>query len=69
MKFRRNSLSIKWNNEIYSETKNTTAAIWIEGVPPILNGLRIERSARDGVHFYEPSAPIIIANSTIVNNR
>uniref|UniRef100_A0A0M3IPZ1 SRCR domain-containing protein n=1 Tax=Ascaris lumbricoides TaxID=6252 RepID=A0A0M3IPZ1_ASCLU len=52
-----------------AETKNTTAAIWIEGVPPILNGLRIERSARDGVHFYEPSAPIIIANSTIVNNR
>ncbi|VDK18325.1 unnamed protein product [Anisakis simplex] len=52
-----------------AETKNTTSALWIEGVPPIMNGLRVERSARDGVYFYEPSGPILIANSTIINNR
>lgn len=32
-------------------------------------GMRIEHSARDGVYYYEPSGPIIIANSTIAKNR
>ncbi|EYC44991.1 hypothetical protein Y032_0443g1557 [Ancylostoma ceylanicum] len=50
-------------------TKNTTAALWIEGVAPIMNGLRIERSARDGLYIYEPSGPILIANSTFSWNR
>ncbi|VDN17186.1 unnamed protein product [Gongylonema pulchrum] len=50
-------------------TKNTTAAIWIEGVPPIMNGLRVENSARDAIHIEQPSGPVFIANSTIINNR
>uniref|UniRef100_A0A1I7S6R3 SRCR domain-containing protein n=3 Tax=Bursaphelenchus xylophilus TaxID=6326 RepID=A0A1I7S6R3_BURXY len=50
-------------------TKNMTAALYIEGVPPIMNGLRIQRSARDGIHFYEPTGPIILANSTVADNR
>ncbi|GMS79584.1 hypothetical protein PENTCL1PPCAC_1759, partial [Pristionchus entomophagus] len=50
-------------------TKNVTAALWIEGVPPIMNGLRIEHSARDGLYLYESSGPILIANSTFSNNR
>uniref|UniRef100_A0A1I7XKT6 SRCR domain-containing protein n=1 Tax=Heterorhabditis bacteriophora TaxID=37862 RepID=A0A1I7XKT6_HETBA len=50
-------------------TKNVTAALWIEGVAPIMNGLRIERSARDGMYIYEPSGPILIANSTFSWNR
>ncbi|VDM97331.1 unnamed protein product [Onchocerca ochengi] len=50
-------------------TKNTTAAIWIEGIPPVMNGLRIERSARDGIHLEKPTGPVVIANSTICNNR
>ncbi|KAI1717620.1 scavenger receptor cysteine-rich domain-containing protein [Ditylenchus destructor] len=49
--------------------KNTTAALYIEGVPPIMNGLRIEHSARDGIYFYEPLGPIVVANSTIGKNR
>ncbi|GMT10248.1 hypothetical protein PFISCL1PPCAC_1545 [Pristionchus fissidentatus] len=50
-------------------TKNVTAALWIEGVPPIMNGLRIEHSARDGLYLYESAGPIIIANSTFSYNR
>ncbi|GMR58343.1 hypothetical protein PMAYCL1PPCAC_28538, partial [Pristionchus mayeri] len=50
-------------------TKNVTAALWIEGVPPIMNGLRIEHSARDGLYLYESSGPILIANSTFSFNR
>ncbi|CAJ0963174.1 unnamed protein product, partial [Mesorhabditis belari] len=50
-------------------SKNATPALYIEGVPPLINGLRIERSARDGVYFYQPSGPILIANSTFSFNR
>ncbi|KAI6213056.1 hypothetical protein M3Y94_00104200 [Aphelenchoides besseyi] len=50
-------------------SKNVTSALYIEGVPPIMNGLRVQRSARDGIHLYEPAGPIIIANSTITGNR
>ncbi|CAI4225131.1 unnamed protein product [Auanema sp. JU1783] len=50
-------------------SKNVTSALWIEGVPPIMNGLRIERSARDGMYLYESSGPILIANSTFSFNR
>ncbi|VDO43648.1 unnamed protein product [Haemonchus placei] len=50
-------------------TKNTTSALWIEGVSPLMNGLRIERSARDGLYIYEPSGPVLIANSTFSWNR
>ncbi|KAJ1365163.1 hypothetical protein KIN20_025393 [Parelaphostrongylus tenuis] len=50
-------------------TKNTTAALWIEGVAPIMNGIRVERSARDGLYIYEPSGPVLIANSTFSWNR
>uniref|UniRef100_A0A915PUQ6 SRCR domain-containing protein n=1 Tax=Setaria digitata TaxID=48799 RepID=A0A915PUQ6_9BILA len=50
-------------------TKNTTAAIWIEGIPPVMNGLRIEQSARDGIYLEKPNGPVIIANSTIRYNR
>uniref|UniRef100_A0A1I7V5P0 Beta_helix domain-containing protein n=1 Tax=Loa loa TaxID=7209 RepID=A0A1I7V5P0_LOALO len=50
-------------------TKNTTAAIWIDGIPPIMNGLWIERSAGDAIHLSRSTGPIIIANSTIRNNR
>ncbi|PIO60478.1 hypothetical protein TELCIR_18023 [Teladorsagia circumcincta] len=50
-------------------TKNTTSALWIEGVAPLMNGLRIERSARDGLYIYEPSGPVLIANSTFSWNR
>lgn len=34
-----------------------------------MNGLRVEKSARDGIYFYEPAGPILIANSTIAKNR
>ncbi|KAK6015579.1 hypothetical protein OSTOST_18994, partial [Ostertagia ostertagi] len=34
-----------------------------------MNGLRIERSARDGLYIYEPSGPVLIANSTFSWNR
>ncbi|KAE9417892.1 hypothetical protein Angca_003498, partial [Angiostrongylus cantonensis] len=50
-------------------TKNTTAALWIEGVAPLMNGIRVERSARDGLYIYEPSGPVLIANSTFSWNR
>ncbi|KAK0410181.1 hypothetical protein QR680_004996 [Steinernema hermaphroditum] len=49
--------------------KNTTAALWIEGVPPIMNGIRVERSAQDGIYIHEPSGPGMIANSTVTRNR
>jgi hypothetical protein len=50
-------------------SRNVTPALYIEGVPPIMNGLRVQRSARDGIHLYEPAGPVIIANSTIIDNR
>ncbi|VDM08815.1 unnamed protein product [Wuchereria bancrofti] len=50
-------------------TKNTTASVWIEGIPPIMNGLRIERSAGDAIHLEQLTGPVVIANSTIRNNR
>lgn len=50
-------------------TKNVTSALWIEGVPPLMNGLRIEHSARDGMYLYETSGPVLIANSTFSFNR
>ncbi|VBB30847.1 unnamed protein product [Acanthocheilonema viteae] len=50
-------------------TKNTTAAIWIRGTPPIMNGLRIERSAGNAIYLVRPTGPVVIANSTIRNNR
>lgn len=50
-------------------SRNTTAALYVEGVPPQMNGMRVERSARDGVHFFEPAGPILIANSTVAFNR
>ncbi|CAD6189691.1 unnamed protein product [Caenorhabditis auriculariae] len=50
-------------------TKNTTSALYIEGVPPIMNGLRVERSARDGLWLYETTGPALIANSTFSFNR
>uniref|UniRef100_A0A7E4VD53 SRCR domain-containing protein n=1 Tax=Panagrellus redivivus TaxID=6233 RepID=A0A7E4VD53_PANRE len=51
------------------QTKNVTPALYIEGVPPLMNGLRIQRSARDGIFLYQPTGPIVIANSTISHNR
>ena len=53
----------------FRATKNTTAALYVEGVPPIMNGLRVEYSARDGIYFYEPAGPILLANSTVARNR
>ncbi|CAI2352995.1 unnamed protein product [Caenorhabditis sp. 36 PRJEB53466] len=50
-------------------SKNTTSALYIEGVPPIMNGLRIEHSARDGLQLLDPSGPALIANSTFSFNR
>ncbi|CAL2046926.1 unnamed protein product [Caenorhabditis brenneri] len=49
--------------------KNTTSALYIEGVPPIMNGLRIEHSARDGLQLLDTNGPAIIANSTFSHNR
>lgn len=49
--------------------KNTTSALYIEGVPPIMNGLRIEHSARDGLQLLDANGPAIIANSTFSYNR
>lgn len=49
----------------YRLSKNTTAALHVEGVVPIINGLRVEYSARDGIYLYEPNGPVMIANSTI----
>jgi hypothetical protein len=46
-----------------------TPAVYVEGVPPIMNGLRVEFSARDGVYLFEPGGPALIANSTISGNR
>ena len=34
-----------------------------------MNGLRVEHSARDGIFLYEPSGPVVIANSTVARNR
>uniref|UniRef100_A0A158R482 SRCR domain-containing protein n=1 Tax=Syphacia muris TaxID=451379 RepID=A0A158R482_9BILA len=50
-------------------SKNTTSALYVEGIPPIMNGLKVERSARDGICIYEPGGPITLANSTIAFNR
>uniref|UniRef100_A0AC35U2L2 Beta_helix domain-containing protein n=1 Tax=Rhabditophanes sp. KR3021 TaxID=114890 RepID=A0AC35U2L2_9BILA len=50
-------------------TKNTSAAVYVEGVPPLINGMHVSRSARDGFFFYESSGPIAITNSTIDFNR
>ncbi|KAL3080364.1 hypothetical protein niasHT_038404 [Heterodera trifolii] len=52
-----------------STTKNCTPALYVEGVPPLMNGIRVERSAYDGIYFWEPEGPILIANSTISHNR
>ncbi|CAP36001.2 Protein CBG18580 [Caenorhabditis briggsae] len=49
--------------------KNVTSALYIEGVPPIMNGLRIEHSARDGLQLLDTNGPAIIANSTFSHNR
>uniref|UniRef100_A0A914QNN1 Right handed beta helix domain-containing protein n=1 Tax=Panagrolaimus davidi TaxID=227884 RepID=A0A914QNN1_9BILA len=34
-----------------------------------MNGINIHRSARDGIYFYQPTGPILIANSSITYNR
>lgn len=34
-----------------------------------MNGLRIERSAGNAIHLVRTTAPILVANSTIRNNR
>uniref|UniRef100_A0A0N4ZT88 SRCR domain-containing protein n=1 Tax=Parastrongyloides trichosuri TaxID=131310 RepID=A0A0N4ZT88_PARTI len=51
------------------QTRNATPAIYVEGTPPLFNGMRVFRSARDGFFFYEATGPIFITNSTIDFNR
>ena len=54
---------------VFSQTRNVTPALYVEGVPPIMNGIKVHRSARDGIYFYQPDGPILIANSTVEYNR
>ncbi|CEF63163.1 SRCR domain and Parallel beta-helix repeat and Pectin lyase fold/virulence factor domain and Pectin lyase fold domain and C-type lectin-like domain and C-type lectin fold domain and SRCR-like domain-containing protein [Strongyloides ratti] len=51
------------------QTKNVTPAVYVEGTPPLFNGMKVSKSARDGFFFYESSGPIFITNSTIEYNR
>ncbi|CAJ0561234.1 unnamed protein product, partial [Mesorhabditis spiculigera] len=70
---RESASRLEWIDILYAgydgASKNATPALYIEGVPPLMNGIRVERSGRDGVYFYEPSGPILIANSTFSFNR
>uniref|UniRef100_A0A183C0J1 SRCR domain-containing protein n=1 Tax=Globodera pallida TaxID=36090 RepID=A0A183C0J1_GLOPA len=50
-------------------TKNVTPSLYVEGVPPLMNGIRVQHSAYDGVYFWKPDGPILIANSTFSHNR
>ncbi|XP_030745583.1 protein bark beetle isoform X2 [Sitophilus oryzae] len=48
---------------------NTSSALHIEGVPPVMESLEIVSSLYNGVNVTNPSAPIVINNCTIRNNR
>ncbi|KAG5895778.1 hypothetical protein JTB14_001625 [Gonioctena quinquepunctata] len=48
---------------------NTTSALDITGVPPVINHLEIFSSAYNGINVTNPEAPININNCKIRNNR
>ncbi|CAH0560148.1 unnamed protein product [Brassicogethes aeneus] len=49
--------------------QNTTSALDILGVPPMVNNVRITNSAYNGVNITKPEAPIKINDCVIQNNR
>ncbi|XP_066146694.1 protein bark beetle [Euwallacea fornicatus] len=48
---------------------NTTSAIHVEGVPPVMERLEVISSAYNGVNITNPGSPIVINNCVIRNNR
>ncbi|XP_050298201.1 protein bark beetle isoform X2 [Anthonomus grandis grandis] len=71
--FTPSSLSVLRYVDIYyagvGRDHNTSSAIHVEGVPPLLENVEIVSSAYNGVNITNPGAPIVINNCTIRNNR
>ncbi|CAG9761945.1 unnamed protein product [Ceutorhynchus assimilis] len=64
--------SLKYVNIHYAgvgRDHNTSSAIEVEGVPPVMENLEVISSAYNGLNLTNPGAPIKINNCTIRNNR
>lgn len=48
---------------------NATSAIDVIGVPPKMIAVAVTHSAYNGINITMPSAPIVIKNCTLRNNR
>lgn len=48
---------------------NSTSALHIEGVPPVMEQLEIVSSAYNGMNVTNPGSPLVINNCTVKNNR
>ncbi|KRY89173.1 HHIP-like protein 1 [Trichinella pseudospiralis] len=58
-----------WYAGYDKQLQNTTAAILARGMPPFMNYVDIQHSARDGIRVIAPDGPVEITNSTIAHNR
>ncbi|XP_072396976.1 protein bark beetle isoform X1 [Diabrotica undecimpunctata] len=66
------SSKLKFVNIYYAgagRDHNTTSALHVTGVPPIVDHLEIFNSAYNGINITNPDAPITINNCKIRNNR
>ncbi|KAL3091965.1 hypothetical protein niasHT_028324 [Heterodera trifolii] len=52
-----------------STTENVTPALYVEGVPPLIYGIRVERSAYDAIFFWEPEPMDVRAQLKSHNHR
>lgn len=48
---------------------NTTSALEIQGVPPVMSHIEVISSAYNGINITKPQAPFTINNCTLRNNR
>lgn len=48
---------------------NATSALHIQGVPPVMENLQVISSAYTGINITAPTAPIVINNCVVKNNR
>ncbi|XP_048517043.1 protein bark beetle isoform X2 [Dendroctonus ponderosae] len=66
------SSSLRYVNIYYGgvgRDHNTSSALHVEGVPPIMENLEVVSSAYNGLNITNPGSPIWINNCTIRNNR
>uniref|UniRef100_A0A915K0I4 SRCR domain-containing protein n=1 Tax=Romanomermis culicivorax TaxID=13658 RepID=A0A915K0I4_ROMCU len=71
---KKRSLSSLQHLDIYyagfdKETMNSTASIYVQGVPPFVNFVDVKYGAGDGVIILDSSAPVEITNCSISFNR